>query len=113
MQNSAGVGVDDDLENDLQSRDKSPFDCCVEVEEAFRLDLALRGLPSKQRKVIRLRYYGGLSLGEVAKATGMSLSNVKSTLYRSMVLLKSEMLIDGAINTQNGKAISRRRRVYD
>jgi RNA polymerase sigma-70 factor (ECF subfamily) len=91
MQIAIPSGADDDIATNLPSHDKSPFDRCAEEENARRLDQALRCLAPKQRKLIKLRYYGDLSLGEVARTTGIPLSSVKSTLYRSISLLRSRM----------------------
>ena len=45
---------------------------------------ALSTLPPRQREVLVLRYYGGLSESEIADATGISRGTVKSTASRAM-----------------------------
>jgi RNA polymerase sigma-70 factor (sigma-E family) len=45
---------------------------------------ALASLPPRQREVLVLRYYGGLSESEIADATGISRGTVKSTASRAM-----------------------------
>ena len=45
---------------------------------------ALGTLPPRQREVLVLRYYGGLSESEIADATGISRGTVKSTASRAM-----------------------------
>lgn len=45
---------------------------------------ALGGLPPRQREVLVLRYYGGLSEAEIAEAAGMSRGTVKSTASRAL-----------------------------
>jgi len=45
---------------------------------------ALGGLPTRQREVLVLRYYGGLSEQEIADATGISKGTVKSTASRAL-----------------------------
>jgi RNA polymerase sigma factor (sigma-70 family) len=45
---------------------------------------ALSTLPPRQREVLVLRYYGGLSEAEIADATGISRGTVKSTASRAL-----------------------------
>lgn len=45
---------------------------------------ALGTLPPRQREVLVLRYYGGLSEQEIADATGISKGTVKSTASRAL-----------------------------
>jgi RNA polymerase sigma-70 factor (sigma-E family) len=45
---------------------------------------ALRTLPPRQREVLVLRYYGGLSEAEIAASTGISRGTVKSTASRAL-----------------------------
>ena len=45
---------------------------------------ALATLPPRQREVLVLRYYGGLSESEIADATGISRGTVKSTASRAL-----------------------------
>ena len=45
---------------------------------------ALATLPPRQREVLVLRYYGGLSEQEIAESTGISRGTVKSTASRAL-----------------------------
>ncbi|WP_370588993.1 RNA polymerase sigma factor [Pseudonocardia sp. C8] len=45
---------------------------------------ALSQLPPRQREVLVLRYYGGLTESEIAEAAGMSRGTVKSTASRAL-----------------------------
>ena len=45
---------------------------------------ALRALPPRQREVLVLRYYGGLSEAEIARTTGVSRGSVKSAASRGL-----------------------------
>lgn len=52
---------------------------------------ALAGLAPRQREVLVLRYYGGLSEAEIAEATGLSKGTVKSTASRAVAKLGDVM----------------------
>ncbi len=49
---------------------------------------ALRDLPSRQRAVIVLRYYEGLSEGEIANTLGVTAGTVKSQASKAMATLR-------------------------
>ena len=48
---------------------------------------ALADLAPRQREVLVLRYYGGLSEAEIAETTGLSKGTVKSTASRAVAKL--------------------------
>lgn len=56
---------------------------------------ALATLPPRQREVLVLRYYGGLSESEIADATGISRGTVKSTASRAMETVARAMAAGG------------------
>lgn len=49
---------------------------------------ALSKLPARQREVLVLRYYGGMSEAEIASATGVSRGTVKSSASRALDALQ-------------------------
>jgi len=49
-------------------------------------------LEPRQRKVIELTYFEGLTAEEVAKATGNSASSVRNNLYRALSKLRNAVL---------------------
>lgn len=52
---------------------------------------ALAELPDRQREVLVLRYYGGLSEAEIAETTGLARGTVKSTASRAIAKLTEAM----------------------
>ncbi|GAA0970125.1 SigE family RNA polymerase sigma factor [Acrocarpospora macrocephala] len=59
------------------------------------LENALSRLPARQRTAIVLRYYEDMTEPEIAKALGISVGTVKSTVSRAMAKLRGDMLIPG------------------
>jgi RNA polymerase sigma factor (sigma-70 family) len=55
------------------------------------IQAALARLPRRQREVVVLRYYEGLSDAQVARALGISVSAVKSHLRRATVALSKDL----------------------
>ena len=52
---------------------------------------ALRGLPDRQREAVVLRYYAGLSEGEIAAAMGISQGAVKAHTTRGLSVLREAL----------------------
>jgi RNA polymerase sigma-70 factor (sigma-E family) len=52
---------------------------------------ALRGLPTRQREALVLRYYGDLSEAQIAHAMGISKGAVKSHTARGMAALRTSL----------------------
>ena len=59
---------------------------------------ALRSLPVRQREAVVLRYYGDFSEADIAKAMGISRSQVKSHTARAMTALKSMLEREDEVN---------------
>jgi len=75
-------------------RDKKKFNTMAELpeegkmspvdrEDDYELEKTITKLPESQRKVLLLRYYGGLSCLEVAQKLGMPLGTVTKNLSRA------------------------------
>jgi RNA polymerase sigma-70 factor (ECF subfamily) len=57
------------------------------AEQAEALRVALRLLPAPQREALFLRHWGGLTMKEIARATGTSLATVKGRLRLGLAKL--------------------------
>lgn len=52
---------------------------------------AISTLPEDQRRVVAMRYYGDMSLEEIASATGAPTGTVKSRLHRALASLRGRL----------------------
>jgi RNA polymerase sigma-70 factor (sigma-E family) len=67
-----------------EGRSASAEDDAVVADEHRRVLAALHGLTARQREVLVLRYWGGLSEAEIASTLGVSTGTVKSTASRAI-----------------------------
>jgi RNA polymerase sigma-70 factor (ECF subfamily) len=63
----------------------------LEREKDALIAMAVRGLPERERIVLILHRFEGLSYQEVARVTGLSLSAVASLLHRAYERLKDRL----------------------
>jgi len=73
----------------------NPLDLQVQREEAQKVRAAIMRLPDRQREVLILRHYEGLSLQEIADAQDCALGTVKSSLHRALANLKELLIKQG------------------
>jgi RNA polymerase sigma-70 factor (ECF subfamily) len=73
------------------SSDPGPLERLRDTERRAVLEGAVRRLPPRQREVVALRFFGDMSLEEIAGALGCPLGTVKSNLHKAVRALK-EML---------------------
>jgi RNA polymerase sigma-70 factor, ECF subfamily len=66
--------------------------CLPPQEVACLVEQVLALLEPRQRKVIELTYFEGLTAEEVARATGNSASSVRNNLYRGLSKLRNAVL---------------------
>ncbi|MEM9344714.1 MAG: sigma-70 family RNA polymerase sigma factor [Pseudomonadota bacterium] len=57
-------------------------------QESERLAQALAALPEKQRELVEQAYFGDLSHGEIAEATGLPLGTIKSRIRLALEKLR-------------------------
>ena len=66
----------------------------AEQSEERRIVLAALGeLPTEQRKVLELAYYGGLSQAEIAEKTGEPLGTIKTRVRLAMQKLRDSLRV--------------------
>lgn len=81
----------DDVALFVQSDDPEPEELAIKAEQSEMVRQLLNTLPDKYRSVTVLRYYNDLSYDEIAKATGLTESAVKTQLHRARKMLAEEM----------------------
>ncbi|NWG12657.1 MAG: sigma-70 family RNA polymerase sigma factor [Acidobacteria bacterium] len=78
--------------HELPKRDvNSPLDVLCREEQETNLRAHARRLPRPHREVFLLRYDHEMKLGEIAEATRVPLSTVKSRLYRAATVLQGRL----------------------
>jgi RNA polymerase sigma-70 factor (sigma-E family) len=76
--------------------DAPPADLAVLLTEEHREVVeAMRTLPRRQREVLVLRYWSGLSEAEIAEALGVARGTVKSSAARALAALETRLGGDG------------------
>jgi RNA polymerase sigma-70 factor (ECF subfamily) len=79
-----------DVRTRLGSAD-DPESVALDGEDRAAILAAVRGLPDAQRDVVMLRFYGELSLEEIAEATRNPIGTVKSRLSRGVASLRDQL----------------------
>lgn len=69
--------------------------CLPPQEVACLVEQILATLESRQRRVIELTYFEGLTAEEIATKTGDSASSVRHNLYRGLAKLRDVLLVTG------------------
>lgn len=89
----AGLATVDltDVNSALASEEPSPETRLLAGEQANRVQSAVRFLPRKQRVVFIMRFLDEMDPQEIAVATGMSLSTVKTHIHRAMRTVRSRL----------------------
>ncbi len=81
----------EDWHPSLVSSDPTPIEYCIDQESARVLMEGIRSLTPRHREIVSMRLEQDLSLEEIARRMGLSLSSVKSRFYRGLVLLKPKL----------------------
>jgi RNA polymerase sigma-70 factor (ECF subfamily) len=67
----------------------TPEELSEQRSDFERLTRLLEGLPARERELIALKYGTGMSNRAIAKATGLSESNVGTILHRTIQALRA------------------------
>lgn len=68
-----------------------PQRAILEGERRVEVQRAISSLPAHQRRIVEMRFYGGMSLEEISSATGAPLGTVKSRLHRALAALRGRL----------------------
>jgi len=75
-----------------QDPEPPPSESAARREERNRVRAALAALPPDQRRTVELAYFGGLTQGEIARATGEALGTVKTRIRLGMEKLADALV---------------------
>lgn len=82
----------DDVALYVPSNDPEPDELALRGEQREIVQKLLSTLPDKYRSVTVLRYYNDLSYDEIARATGLTESAVKTQLHRARRMLAEKLV---------------------
>lgn len=71
-----------------------PYALTVRAERASAVRAAVAGLPEPYREVVMLRFFGELSLDEIAREVDRPLGTVKTHLHRGLLRLRDAVSVE-------------------
>lgn len=71
---------------------ENPLEEVSQIERSQEVQAALEQLSTKEREVLRMAYYQGLSQSEIAKQLNIALGTVKSRSRRGLLKLRQNLL---------------------
>jgi RNA polymerase sigma-70 factor (ECF subfamily) len=89
----------DDVALYVESDDPAPDELALQSEQRDVVKKLLSTLPDKYRSVTVLRYYNDLSYDEIARATGLTESAVKTQLHRARRMLAEQLVASGQMSS--------------
>lgn len=81
----------DDVAYTAPSAERGPEGSALDSEERDAVQRALMKLPDNYRQVTVLRYWHDMSYDEIAQATGLTESTIKTRLFRARNMLASAL----------------------
>ncbi|CAM3381760.1 sigma-70 family RNA polymerase sigma factor [Hydrogenibacillus schlegelii] len=85
------VALDDRLKERLRSPFRPPEETIIVGETAALVRQAIMALPERQRKALVLREYEEMEYRDIADRLGLTVSSVKSLLFRARTTLKEKL----------------------
>src|SRR5712671_1994465 len=79
-----------ELAAEVPARSNTPEDDMVQGSEAERLAGLLATLPDRERELMALKYGAGMTNRAIARATGLSESNIGTILHRAVQTLRDQ-----------------------
>jgi RNA polymerase sigma-70 factor (ECF subfamily) len=70
----------------------TPEEQAAQRSDAARLTVLLKGLPDRDRELLAMKYGAGLTNRAIARATGLSESNVGTLLHRATQTLRAQWM---------------------
>ena len=68
-----------------------PSSLALRAERATDVRTAVATLPEPYREIVTLRFFGELSLDEIARQTDRPINTVKTHLYRGLIRLRASL----------------------
>ncbi|MFO7167397.1 MAG: sigma-70 family RNA polymerase sigma factor [Chloroflexota bacterium] len=93
----------DDVAYSLPSGERGPEAGALQREERDRVQQALMRLPDNYRQVMVLRYWYDLSYDEIAEATGLTESTIKTRLFRGRNMLADALRAEGVVASEEAQ----------
>lgn len=78
-------------EDTFYSPEKTPFELLSTQEQNQCLLAALKGLSARERDLLSLKFYSGLSNRQIAQLTRLSESNVGTVVHRAVEKLRARL----------------------
>ncbi len=91
----------DDVERDESTAQPDAEGEALKSIESEQIRMALRKLPSEQRRVIELSYFQGWTHSEIARECNIPLGTVKARMRLAIKHLRDELIKMGFINPDN------------
>jgi RNA polymerase sigma-B factor len=90
------------LDTPINDEGATSLDLLGEVDESMELlegwaslAPAIRDLPARERRVLYLRFFGGLTQSEIAEEIGVSQMHVSRILSQTLAILRGSMAPEG------------------